>query len=137
MLPFTDPDSWKSRWLRLFFLPLCLSFFRLSLVINNIPASRSVHFVSLFTPVLESFQPIFTSFVHNFRLPCFSDRNEKKINLISMKFIFSFAYPQPSAKASETVSRLHSDTYVEFVFHKICKLVKTFLNKPHCCVPCQ
>lgn len=54
-----------------------------------------------------------------------------------MKFIFSFAYPQPSAKASEIASRLHPDAYVEFIFNKICKLVETFLNKPHCCVPCQ
>ena len=55
-----------------YFLPLWLSFFRLSPVINHIPASRSVHFVSLFAPVLESFQPIFISFAHNFRLPRFS-----------------------------------------------------------------
>ena len=44
-----------------------------------------------------------------------------------MKFIFSFAYPQPSAKASEIACRLHSNAYVEFIFNKICKLIKLFL----------
>lgn len=61
-----------------YFLSLRLSFFRLSPVINNTPASRSVHFVSLFAPVLESFQPIFMSFAHNFRLPRFSVLKKKQ-----------------------------------------------------------
>ena len=143
MLPFTDPDSWKSRWLRLFLFSAALAFL-FSFKLNNQQQSRfalcsfcifvyaCLRIVPAYFHIVRS-QFSFTLFLISLK----KDRNEKKINLISMKFIFSFAYPQPSAKASETVSRLHSDTYVEFIFHKICKQVKTFLNKPHCCAPCQ
>ena len=45
-----------------------------------------------------------------FSFTLFLRQKWKKINLTSMKFIFSFAYPQPSAKASETRNRVPSSS---------------------------
>lgn len=103
-----------------YFLSLWLSFFRLSPVINNFSASRSVHFVSLFAPVLESFQPIFTSFGSQFSFTLFLSslkktemkKDKPHLNEIYLFFRLSTAFCKSLRNRVPSSSRCFCGIYI-------------------------